>query len=62
MELSIFKLPREDGRSHKIMMDWSFEEYKIVSVIDNGRKDDTYYFTECQRGVGVFNGLLLGAG
>lgn len=33
---------------------------KIVSVVDNGRIDDTYCFTEPEVGMGMFNGLLTG--
>ena len=33
---------------------------KIVDVIDEGRSDDTYCFTEPKRHMGMFNGLLTG--
>jgi ribonucleoside-diphosphate reductase alpha chain len=33
---------------------------KVMEVIDEGRIDDTYCFTEPKRGMGVFNGLLTG--
>lgn len=33
---------------------------KITEVVDNGRVDDTYCFTESKRGMGVFNGILTG--
>jgi ribonucleoside-diphosphate reductase alpha chain len=33
---------------------------KIVSVLDEGRVDDTYCFTEPKRHMGMFNGLLTG--
>ena len=33
---------------------------KVVSVIDEGRVDDTYCFNEPKRHMGVFNGLLTG--
>jgi ribonucleoside-diphosphate reductase alpha chain len=33
---------------------------RVVSVTDEGRKDDTYCFTEHKRHLGVFNGLLTG--
>ena len=33
---------------------------KIVSIVDEGRFDDTYCFTETERGMGVFNGILTG--
>jgi ribonucleoside-diphosphate reductase alpha chain len=33
---------------------------KVVNVIDEGRVDDTYCFTEAKRGMGMFNGLLTG--
>jgi len=33
---------------------------KVVSVEDEGRFDDTFCFTEKERGMGMFNGLLLG--
>jgi ribonucleoside-diphosphate reductase alpha chain len=32
----------------------------IVDVIDDGRYDDTYCFTEPKRNMGVFNGILTG--
>lgn len=33
---------------------------KIVDVVDEGRIDDTYCFTEPKRNLGMFNGLLTG--
>jgi ribonucleoside-diphosphate reductase alpha chain len=33
---------------------------KVMEVIDEGRRDDTYCFTEPSRNMGMFNGLLLG--
>jgi len=30
----------------------------ILSIVDNGRKDDTYCFTEPKRSAGIFNGVL----
>jgi ribonucleoside-diphosphate reductase alpha chain len=33
---------------------------KVVAVIDEGRVDDTYCFTEEKRGMGVFGGILTG--
>jgi ribonucleoside-diphosphate reductase alpha chain len=33
---------------------------KVVSVVDDGRVDDTYCFTEEKRHMGVFNGMLTG--
>lgn len=33
---------------------------KVVKVSDEGRVDDTYCFTEKERGMGMFNGLLTG--
>lgn len=33
---------------------------KIEAVVDEGRIDDTYCFTETKRGMGVFNGILTG--
>lgn len=33
---------------------------KVLSVVDNGRIDDTYCFTEHEIGMGMFNGLLTG--
>lgn len=39
----------------------SFEwDVMITDVIDNGRRDDTYCFTEPKRNMGVFNGILTG--
>ena len=32
----------------------------VVSILDTGRKDDTYCFTEPKLGMGVFNGILTG--
>lgn len=33
---------------------------KVLEVLDDGRIDDTYCFTEPKRGMGVFNGILTG--
>lgn len=33
---------------------------KVVEVIDEGRYDNTYCFTESKRGMGMFNGILTG--
>ena len=33
---------------------------KVTEVLDEGRVDDTYCFTEPKRGMGVFNGILTG--
>lgn len=33
---------------------------KVVEVVDDGRYDDTYCFTEEKRGMGMFNGILTG--
>ena len=33
---------------------------KITEVVDEGRIDDTYCFTEKKRGMGMFNGILTG--
>ncbi len=33
---------------------------KVKEVVDEGRVDDTYCFTESERGMGVFNGILTG--
>ncbi len=33
---------------------------KITAVVDSGRVDDTYCFTEPKRNMGVFNGILTG--
>jgi len=33
---------------------------KVVNVVDEGRYDDTYCFTEPKRGMGMFNGILTG--
>ena len=35
-------------------------EPTVISIVDTGRKDDTYCFTERARGMGVFNGILTG--
>lgn len=32
----------------------------IVSITDNNRVDDTYCFTEKERGMGIFNGVITG--
>ena len=40
---------------------WSATHYvKVTQVVDTGRIDDTYCFTEPKRHMGVFNGMLLG--
>jgi ribonucleotide reductase alpha subunit len=43
-------------------MEGSSVEWDVVvtDVIDNGRRDDTYCFSEPKRHMGVFNGLLTG--
>lgn len=33
---------------------------KITEVVDEGRYDDTYCFTEVKQGMGIFNGILTG--
>jgi ribonucleoside-diphosphate reductase alpha chain len=33
---------------------------KVLAVVDEGRTDDTFCFTEHKRGMGVFNGILTG--
>lgn len=33
---------------------------KVTKVVDHGRTDDTYCFTEPKRNMGVFNGILTG--
>lgn len=33
---------------------------EVASVVDEGRVDDTYCFTEPKKGMGVFNGILTG--
>ena len=33
---------------------------KVVEVLDEGRVEDTYCFTEPKRGMGMFNGILTG--
>lgn len=33
---------------------------KVMEVVDEGRTDDTYCFTEPKRGKGMFNGMLTG--
>lgn len=33
---------------------------RVLDVVDEGRVDDTYCFTEPKRGMGVFNGILTG--
>jgi len=49
-ELEWFKLPL-DPEVHKV---------KVVEVVDEGRRSDTYCFTEMSRHRGVFNGILTG--
>ncbi|AUR93351.1 hedgehog/hint domain protein [Vibrio phage 1.187.O._10N.286.49.F1] len=44
------RLPQRDAKQFN----------KIVSVVDEGRVDDTYCFTEVERGRGMFNGILTG--
>jgi ribonucleotide reductase alpha subunit len=50
MELEPFLLPTSE-EIHRI---------KVVEVVDEGRRADTYCFTELSRGRGVFNGILTG--
>ena len=49
-ELIRFTMPDED----------EVRAYKVIEIIDEGRVDDTYCFTEPKRHMGVFNGLLTG--
>lgn len=44
------RLPQRDAKQFN----------KVVSVIDEGRKDDTFCFTEKVYGKGMFNGILTG--
>ncbi|UUW39811.1 putative ribonucleoside diphosphate reductase subunit alpha [Vibrio phage VPMCC14] len=46
----IERLPQRDAKQFN----------KVVSVSNNGRKDDTYCFTESMFGKGIFNGILTG--
>jgi ribonucleotide reductase alpha subunit len=50
MELEPFVLP----------MDPEIHMIKVVEVVDEGRRADTYCFTEPIRGRGVFNGIITG--
>jgi ribonucleotide reductase alpha subunit len=36
------------------------DSIKVIEIIDNGRIDDTYCFTEDKRGTGIFNGVITG--
>jgi ribonucleotide reductase alpha subunit len=36
---------------------WDIE---IIDIVDSGRRDDTYCFTEPKRHMGIFNGILTG--
>jgi ribonucleotide reductase alpha subunit len=40
--------------------DGNFVEHIVMSVVDEGFKDDTFCFTEPKRHMGVFNGILTG--
>ena len=44
------RLPQRDAKQFN----------KVVSVTDEGRKDDTFCFTESKRNRGMFNGILTG--
>lgn len=44
------RTPQRDAKRHVI----------VTEVIDEGRVDDTYCFTEHKRGMGMFNGILTG--
>jgi ribonucleoside-diphosphate reductase alpha chain len=54
-----FKTNRLDISNHRPNRE-SCHFVKVVDVIDEGRFDDTYCFTEPKRSMGVFNGLLTG--
>lgn len=45
-----FNEPQRDAKKH----------VKVVGIVDSGRYDDTYCFTEPKRHMGVFNGILTG--
>jgi len=51
MELELFNLPDNSNFIHSV---------KISGIIDNGRKADTYCFTEPLRNRGTFNGIITG--
>jgi ribonucleoside-diphosphate reductase alpha chain len=44
------RLPQRDARRFVV----------VESVVDNGRVDDTFCFTESKRGMAMFNGILTG--
>jgi ribonucleoside-diphosphate reductase alpha chain len=49
-----------DINMNRIISNEDFNTVSIVSVENNGRIDDTYCFTEPNRHMGVFNGILTG--
>jgi len=61
MEVRAIDLKPGDATLSYKMADGSYVPLKIVvSVIDDGRIDDTYCFSEPKRHMGVFNGILTG--
>jgi len=54
--LETFRLKIETRRPQRDAKQFN----KIVSVVDEGRHDDTWCFTEQKRNMGMFNGILTG--
>lgn len=62
----LFKLSNLGLKTHRLV--WSHRKPQreaeqfitVVEVLDEGRYDDTYCFTEHKRNMGMFNGLLTG--
>lgn len=50
LDVSEYEYPQRDAK-HFI---------RVTSIVDNGRIDDTYCFTEPKRHMGMFNGILTG--
>ena len=65
-QTDINKLQALGFKPHRLMLTdhvpnrESTQYIKVAEVIDEGRVDDTYCFTEPKRGMGMFNGILTG--
>ena len=51
---------RELGLYTKLICKTVKKDVKIKGIIRTGKKSDTYCFTEKERGMGIFNGILTG--
>lgn len=60
MTKGIHSYVSEDADEEMFRLTIGKKPIKIEAIIDEGRTDDTYCFTEPKRNMGMFNGLLTG--